>query len=110
MNGCIQWLREVLVDFHIPFDDHERNIRYSLVFWMKNKTEECNQLRARLSEVEKERDEYKTGMEQARGVAARLASGFQILDLNKVFKLVGSGVEKDVRQAIGWAKKEEKAR
>ncbi len=73
-------------------------------------TEECNQLRARLSEVEKERDEYKTGMEQARGVAARLASGFQILDLNKVFKLVGSAVEKDVRQAIGWAKKEEKAR
>ena len=35
MSGEAEWLREVLTDFKIPFDDHKAGRRNALVEWMQ---------------------------------------------------------------------------
>ena len=40
-----RWLREVLIDFKIPYDDHENGRRTALVRWMIDRVEEIKNLR-----------------------------------------------------------------
>ena len=64
INDEERWMREVLTDFRIPFDDHEVGRRVALVEWMQQQCQQVERLMARVDDWEsahqaqKERADY----------------------------------------------------